>query len=123
VEIADGVNPVDAVQNSAFPRNYVTNHPYLLSHTATIAPREVVPLVIFAATAKSYCEFAIRLTGTIDQRPFTQVINDNGMPFRVTAPPTSAFWSEHFSLSNSGYEATYDGSNFRGWKAVPNRRN
>ncbi|TYB56803.1 hypothetical protein FXF51_42600 [Nonomuraea sp. PA05] len=64
---------------------------------------------VTARTFKHYCEFRIRLSLLADSKPATQIIDDMGRPFRISAKVASKDSVGHVWADCSAYKRVYGG--------------
>lgn len=62
-----------------------TSPSYFTRHTISLKHGERGKILISASTAKYYCEYTLKLKITAGDSSLTQVIKDNGNPFKITA--------------------------------------
>ncbi len=65
--------------------DHVTNQPFFENHTISLADGEQAVLVIQADTNCYSASFDLSISYTVGDTVHTEIINDNGKPFRVSA--------------------------------------
>ncbi|GHB92939.1 hypothetical protein GCM10010306_104940 [Streptomyces umbrinus] len=77
---------------------------YFARHSISLKKGERASIVIEAWTMKSYCEYTLNLKMTVGDETVTQIIKDDGKPFKLSARIEA---SEDAMLS--GYQSAYVG--------------
>ncbi|MEV4897749.1 hypothetical protein AB0K48_51290 [Nonomuraea sp. NPDC055795] len=75
---------------------------YFSGKTVRLAKGESITFQIEAFTAKSYCEFSLSMETVSDGKPATQVIDNHGSPFRVSAMNGDGKFSSYKALYLGG---------------------
>jgi hypothetical protein len=108
------------LNNPQAPASYTTansgtRHPnYFGNYTISLRFGEVFTFQITASVTNKYCQFTFMIAGISDGKKFTEQVNDNGQPFRVTsllsespAADTNPSFTAYQDLYVSGPAAGY----------------
>jgi hypothetical protein len=121
---AQGVDEValemDLVSGRISPDDYLLNVPYLTKEELTLVHRDKVTIIAMAGGLQHYYEFKIHIEGYVGDKPFDQIVDNDGEPFRITAAPGYTKLGDGiYTMDTSGYEVVYEmDGGFSSWTRV-----
>ncbi|MGR6914647.1 hypothetical protein ACU635_10390 [[Actinomadura] parvosata] len=93
--------------NPGFP--YQLTGDYFADQKYELKNGEQATFRVTARTFKHYCEFRIRLSLLVDSKPATQLIDDAGRPFRISAKISPKDSTDRVWAVCSAYKRVYGG--------------
>jgi hypothetical protein len=88
-------------------------HPdYFGNYTISLEYGEIFTFQITTSVTNKYCQFTLELAGIADGKNFTESVNNNGRPFRVTSllPQATAYQDLYASGAAGGYKENQNGT-------------